>query len=213
MERVKEFLKSEGKWIIVFFCMLAFLLIAEDVFNKELMKGDVIGYSLVSKFLISTSLTPFVEFIANLGGAISLISFSIVLFLVIKNKKIGLSIIANLGIVTILNQALKFLLRRPRPTGYRLVEETGFSFPSGHSMVSLAFYGYLIYLVYKYIKNKYIKWTIITILSMLILSIGISRIYLGVHYTSDVIGGFLMSFSYLVIYICVVKKYLFKPKN
>ncbi len=213
MERVKGFLKSEGKWIIVFFCMLAFLLIAEDVFNKELMKGDVIGYSLVSKFLISTSLTPFVKFIANLGGAIFLISFSIVLFLVIKNKKIGLSIIANLGIVTILNQALKFLLRRPRPTGYRLVEETGFSFPSGHSMVSLAFYGYLIYLVYKYIKNKYIKWTIITLLSMLILSIGISRIYLGVHYTSDVIGGFLMSFSYLVIYICIVKKYLIKPKN
>lgn len=210
MDKLKKFLKKEGKWVIVFFCMLIFLLITEDVFNKEIMKGDIIGYSLVSKFLISDSITPFVKFIANLGGAIFLITFSVILFLVIKNRKIGLSIIINLGVVTILNQALKFLLRRPRPTDYRLVEETGFSFPSGHSMVSLAFYGYLIYLVYKYIKNKYIKWSIISLLSILILLIGVSRIYLGVHYTSDVIGGFLMSFSYLVLYISLVKKYLIK---
>lgn len=209
-DKILEFIKVEWKWILAFLGIVVFLLIAEDVFNKDIMRCDEIGYSLVSKFLISTSLTPFVKFIANLGGAVFLISLSILLFLVIKNKKIGLSIIANLGIVTILNQGLKFLLQRPRPTGYRLVEETGFSFPSGHSMVSLAFYGYLIYLVYKYIKNKYIKWSIIFLLSLLILSIGISRIYLGVHYTSDVIGGFLASFSYLIIYICAVNKCILK---
>ena len=93
-----------------------------------------------------------------------------------------------------------------RPTEYRLIEETGFSFPSGHSMVSMAFYGYLIYLIYKYVKNKYIKWISIVLLSILICSIGISRIYLGVHYTSDVLGGFLISVSYLVIYISAVIK-------
>lgn len=209
-DKILEFIKVEWKWILAFLGIVIFLLIAEDVFNKDIMRCDEIGYSLASKFLISTSLTPFVKFIANLGGAVFLISLSILLFLVIKNKKIGLSIIANLGIVTILNQGLKFLLKRPRPTGYRLVEETGFSFPSGHSMVSLAFYGYLIYLVYKYIKNKYIKWSIIFLLSILILSIGTSRIYLGVHYTSDVIGGFLASFSYLIIYICAANKCVLK---
>lgn len=209
-DKILEFIKVEWKWILAFLGIVVFLLIAEDVFNKDIMRCDEIGYSLVSKFLISALLTPFVKFIANLGGAVFLISLSILLFLVIKNKKIGLSIIVNLGIVTILNQGLKFLLQRPRPTGYRLVEETGFSFPSGHSMVSLAFYGYLIYLVYKYIKNKYIKWSIIFLLSLLILSIGISRIYLGVHYTSDVIGGFLASFSYLIIYICAVNKCILK---
>ena len=75
-------------------------------------------------------------------------------------------------------------------------------------MVSMAFYGYLIYLIYKYVKNKYIKWSLIVLLSCLIVGIGTSRIYLGVHYTSDVLGGFLISASYLVIYISAVNKFL-----
>ena len=103
---------------------------------------------------------------------------------------------------------LKNILQRPRPTEYRIIEETGYSFPSGHSMVSMAFYGYLIYLIYKYVKNKYIKWTLIVLLSILICSIGISRIYLGVHYTSDVLGGFLISLSYLIVYTLIVNRYL-----
>ena len=73
-------------------------------------------------------------------------------------------------------------------------------------MVSLAFYGYLIYLIYKYVKNKYLKWFLITILGILIVNIGISRIYLGVHYTSDVLAGFLISISYLIVYISIVNK-------
>ena len=126
----------------------------------------------------------------------------------IKNKKIGLAILLNLTIITILNQLLKRILQRPRPTEYRIIEETGYSFPSGHSMVSMAFYGYLIYLIYKYVKNKYIKWISIALLSILIGTIGISRTYLGVHYTSDVLGGFLISVSYLIIYVSAINKFL-----
>lgn len=84
--------------------------------------------------------------------------------------------------------------------------QVGYSFPSGHSMVSMAFYGFLIYLIYNNIKNKYIKWILICSLSILIILIGISRIYLGVHYTSDVLAGFLLSISYLVIYTRIVKE-------
>lgn len=204
----KEFIKKNLKWIVLFICLVGFLAIAEDVFNKEIMYGDIIGYKLISTFLISDFVTPIAKFITNFGGVIFLSIATVMLFLLIKNKKIGLSIISNIVIITILNQLLKRILQRPRPTEFRIVEETGYSFPSGHSMVSMAFYGYLIYLIYRYIKNKYVKWTLITILSILICLIGISRIYLGVHYTSDVLGGFLLSISYLVVYISSIKKLL-----
>ena len=207
-KKIKEFITKNLKWIILFICLIGFLAIAEDVFNKEIMSGDIIGYKRVSTFLISNFATPIAKFITNFGGAIFLIALTIVLLVLIKNKKIGISIFSNLVIVTILNQLLKAILQRPRPTEYRIVEETGYSFPSGHSMVSMAFYGYLIYLIYKYVKNKYIKWISIVLLSILVCSIGISRIYLGVHYTSDVLGGFLISMSYLVIYISAVNKFL-----
>lgn len=211
-ERVKEFIIKNTKWIILFICLIGFLALAEDVFNKEIMTGDIIGYKMVSTFLISDFATPIAKFITNLGGAIFLIGLTALLIILIKNKKIGLSILANLVIVTGLNQLLKRILQRPRPTEFRIVEETGYSFPSGHSMVSMAFYGYLIYLIYKYVKNKYIKWSLIVLLSCLIVGIGTSRIYLGVHYTSDVLGGFLISVSYLVIYISVVNKFLIRKK-
>ena len=205
---MKEFIVKNLKWIILFLCLVGFLVIAEDVFNKEIMNGDIIGYKLISTFLISDFATPIAKFITNFGGAIFLAILTIVLFILIKNKKIGVSIFSNLVIITALNQLLKNILQRPRPTEYRIIEETGYSFPSGHSMISMAFYGYLIYLIYKYVKNKYVKWISMALLSLLICSIGISRIYLGVHYTSDVLGGFLISISYLVIYISAVNKFL-----
>jgi len=97
------------------------------------------------------------------------------------------------------------LFGRPRPTEYRIIDESGYSFPSGHSMVSMAFYGFLIYLVYKKVENKYVKWLLCTLLSILILLIGVSRIYLGVHYASDVIGGFCFSIVYLIVFVRVIE--------
>ncbi len=205
---VKKFVVKNFKWVILFICLICFLLIAENVFNKEIMEADIIGYNLVSKYLISDATTPIAKFVTNFGGAVCLIMISIILLVLIKNKKIGTSIIINLGTVTILNVLLKGILQRPRPIEYRIINESGYSFPSGHSMVSMAFYGYLIYLIYKYIKNKYLKYTLITILSALIIIIGTSRIYLGVHYTSDVIAGFLISISYLVVYTSLTKRFI-----
>ena len=206
-EKLKEFIVKNLKWIVLFICLIGFFALAEDVFNKEIMNGDIVGYKLVSTFLISDFATPIAKFITNFGGAIILIVLAFMLFIFIKNKKIGVSIISNLAIITVLNQLLKRIVQRPRPTEFRIVEESGYSFPSGHSMVSMAFYGYLIYLIYKYVKNKYLKWISIILLSILICSIGISRIYLGVPYTSDVLGGFFISISYLIIYISAVNKF------
>ena len=210
--KIKEFIVKNLKWIILFICLIGFCALAEDVFNKEIIKGDIIGYKIISTFLISDFATPIAKFITNFGGAIFLVIATITLFIVIRNKKIGISILSNLAIVTVLNQLIKRILQRPRPTEYRIIEETGYSFPSGHSMVSMAFYGYFIYLIYKYVKNKYVKWISISLLSLLICLIGISRIYLGVHYTSDVLGGFLISISYLIIYISVANKFIIEKE-
>lgn len=210
MEKVKEFLRKNIKWIILFICLIGFLAFAEDVFDKDIMKSDVIGYHIISTYFIADDVTPIAKIITNFGGAIFLIFITVILCIFIKNKKIGLAIISNLAIATILNFLLKNLVQRPRPTEYRLIDESGYSFPSGHSMVSMAFYGFLIYLIYKNIKNKKMKWTLITVLSILIIGIGTSRIYLGVHYTSDVLAGFLISIFYLILYISIIKKYIFK---
>ena len=206
-EKIKEITKKNFKWLVLFIALIGFLALAEDVFNKEIMNGDIIGYKIISTFLISDFATPIAKFITNFGGAIFLITLTVILVILIKNKKIGLSIFSNLVIITVLNQLLKKILQRPRPTEFRIIEETGYSFPSGHSMVSMAFYGYLIYLIYKYVENRYVKWISIVLLSILICAIGVSRIYLGVHYTSDVLGGFLVSISYLILFISTVNKF------
>ena len=210
LQKIKELLKTNYKWIIFFICLILFLAIAEDVFTKELIRGDTIGYELVNTYLIRDSLTPFAKIITWFGSPICLILITILLFVLIKNKKIGLLITINLVAITILNQLLKFILQRPRPEEFRVINETGYSFPSGHSMISAAVYGLLIYLIYKNIKNKHTKNVLIIILSLLIIMIGISRIYLGVHYTSDVLAGFLLSISYLIFYIHITQKMIDK---
>lgn len=75
-------------------------------------------------------------------------------------------------------------------------------------MASMAFYGLLIYFAYRYIKNKKLKTAVCILLSLLILLIGFSRIYLGVHYTTDVIAGFLVSISYLILFTSIAPKLL-----
>ena len=208
IQKLKYFIRKNIKWIILLICIIGFLSIAEDAFSREIMKADIVGYEIISTYLISDFVTPIAKIITNFGGAFCLISIAIIALLLVKNKKIGLAISFNLIIITALNILVKNIVQRPRPTEYRLINESGYSFPSGHSMVSMAFYGFLIYLVYRYIKNSKIRYTLMTILTILIITIGTSRIYLGVHYTSDVIAGFLISISYLILFISIINKYV-----
>ena len=120
----------------------------------------------------------------------------VVVLMFLKDKKellIGIHLLIGQGI----NRLIKYIIKRPRPPqGLHLVKETNYSFPSGHSMSAMIGYGLLIIEVYQS-SLKY-KKLIMTLLAMMILLIGLSRIYLGVHYFSDVIGGFLLSLSYLL---------------
>lgn len=207
-KKIINIIKTNYKWILFLICLILFIFLSGKVIEYQIMKEDITFYNILRKYFIKDSITPYMKIITNFGGATCLITITILLLILIKNKKIGLITLNNLVAITILNQILKIVLKRPRPTEFRIINETGYSFPSGHSMISMAFYGLLIYLIYKKIKNKYLKATLIIILLLLILAIGISRIYLGVHYVSDVIGGFLISMSYLIVYIKLIKKKL-----
>lgn len=157
-------------------------------------------YNFITQTM-NTNLTGIMIFASFLGSAITVIVLSLGFIFLLKNKKDAKYITTNLVLVFLLNRILKLIVARERPSVLRLVSEEGYSFPSGHSMVSMGFYGFLIYLSYKNIKSKKIKIPLIIFLSMLILLIGISRIYLGVHYATDVIGGFIIGIVYLFIYI------------
>ena len=207
MKDIANFFKKNYLLFIIIICLIITCLILEDIYKNEILEFDKLAYNL---FKIRTPLlTKIFLIITNLGSPYILIFLTILSYF-IKNKKISLSITSNLILITIINQLLKIIIKRPRPSELFLITETGYSFPSGHSMVSLSFYGLLIYFIYKYLKNKKLKIFLITILSLIIFLIGISRIYLGVHFVSDVLAGFLLSVSYLIIYIKIINKFIFK---
>ena len=113
----------------------------------------------------------------------------------------GLTVlIGALGI----NGAVKHLYQRVRPEDIEhLIEQGGYAFPSGHAMGSVIVYGGIIFLAIRLLKSTSVKWAIGIVLGILILFIGLSRIYLGVHYPSDVIGGFSLGFAWLALSISV----------
>lgn len=101
----------------------------------------------------------------------------------------------------LLNSLAKSIFQRERPTLHRLIEETGYSFPSGHSMGAFSFYGILVYLLWRHLPSFWGRVILIAVGVLMILAIGISRIYLGVHYPSDVAGGYLAAGTWLAIAI------------
>lgn len=205
LEKILKALKKNYKFIILLVCIIIFLAIMEDIFEKETMMIDLIIYKVIAQSMRNNILTSIFKVITNLGGVYCLIIIATLLTIFIKDKKIAFSIPLNLIIITILNLFLKNIVERPRPIGYRLIDETGYSFPSGHSMISAAFYGLIIYFIWKNVKNTKLKYVLCILLSILIVLIGISRIYLGVHYASDVLGGFTISIAYLIIFTTTFK--------
>ena len=198
----KDYVTKHFKGIIVIIMFLIFISLLEDVLENEIMSIDVYMYRFAVDFLRSDWLTPIMEFFTFVGSAYVIIGICVLSLLFIKDKKIGLIICGNAAMITIINQLMKRIVQRPRPSGsYLLVNESGYSFPSGHSMVSMAFYSLLIYLIYRSNLNKKIKITLSVILVITIIMIGLSRIYLGAHYASDVIAGFSISLVYLYIII------------
>lgn len=156
-----------------------------------------------SSFIISIrspELTNTMNIITNISGSYALIVFTTLFIILIKKKKYPLAITINLIAVFITSQLAKAIVERDRPLDM-LVSAPGYSYPSGHSMVGLAYFSFLSYLVIKYIPNKIVKIILPIVFTITILLVGFSRIYLGVHYLSDVLAGFLLGAIYLIIFI------------
>lgn len=153
--------------------------------------------------------TSVMLFFTNLGKHTFLIPANLLLiayFLFVRKHK-WFSI--RVSAVAISSLCLMFLLKlsfsRPRPDIPVLTEVSGFSFPSGHALMSFAFYGLLIYIVWHEIKNKVWKWILTFLLVLLIHTIAFSRVYLRVHYASDVLAGLAVGFMWLVLSLWVIR--------
>ena len=169
---------------------------------------DAAVYNLLTMHM-NESLTSIAKAITLLGQD-KFIIFVLILVLIIsfilKKIKTGAIVVLFLIISHTLNYIIKIIFQRPRPEILRLIEESGFSFPSGHTMAATALYGILIYLILKSELNKNLKIISASILSLMVFSVGLSRIYLGVHYASDVLGAFLISIILLLILISINEK-------
>jgi membrane-associated phospholipid phosphatase len=106
----------------------------------------------------------------------------------------------------ILMMVFKKLFHRKRPLTPLLQPARGLSFPSGHAMMSVTFYGLLMYITAHTIKNPIVKWTIIASLALLIRTIGFSRVYLRVHYASDVLAGYITGILWLLVSLDVLSR-------
>ncbi len=187
-------------WInlsIVIFFVLCFFIILYFVVRFDSLQMDTYFYNIFHDKIESEFMTSFYKIFTYLGSFYTLMIIALLILIVLKNKKLGIGLSVNLIIVGVLNVLLKIIVRRPRPEDINIITESGFSFPSGHAMMSIALYAMLIYFVYKFIKNKGLKIFLMILLGALILLIGASRIYLGVHYFSDVLVGYLIGYAIL----------------
>ena len=156
------------KYTILILCSVIFAIFTYKVVADKTIYIDSIVYNYISNNIINKNRTEIVKVITYITSPIMVIITLLILVLAIKDKKIKISLVINLLGITIINNLIKVIIARPRPEINKLVTETGYSFPSGHSITSMVFYGYLVYLTYKYINNKKIKIPLIIFLIILI---------------------------------------------
>lgn len=159
----------------------------------------------------SVLLDGFFTAFTTLGGSTMLMALTILCSLLLWSKRelfaaLMLDITLLLGWTAM--HYLKLFFMRPRPVGEHLVCAVGYSFPSGHAMLSLVFYGFLVYLLYPRVPRSG-RWIIISLAGIVVTLVGISRVYLNVHYTSDVLAGYF--FGALCLWVCTSLYIRIKP--
>lgn len=195
-------------WLLFLACVVVFLYI-----GSQIAQGDELGMDEAAFSFAADIATPWLDrfikimtFFASRQFLTPAALFLIAYFLFVrKHHWYSLKVpVVALGSIT-LNIVLKYFFDRPRPM-MPLVEASGLSFPSGHSMVAASFYGLLIYLAWKHIERPVLRYFTVTFLVAFVLVIGFTRIYLRVHYATDVLAGFAAGFLWVIIGIWFLRR-------
>lgn len=194
--------------LIVFIATFVFIGVAVGV-QTGYLDGfdDTVRYRVYS--MRSDKLTVFWKFITHSGDRYVVILLGIILLLKKSlREKYGVKFAIAALSSTALYQIMKYIFQRPRPDlALRLIEQGGYSFPSGHSMNCLVSYGILIYLLLRYCENRRLAKLLSFGLGLLTILIGFSRVYVGVHYPTDIIGGWSLGIAVLVAMIYAFEKF------
>lgn len=197
-------MKNKIKYIILSMAIVLFILILSLILTDKITGFDTTIYEFIT-LKKNDTITNIYKCITFFGSTTFIVILCLLFLLIFWKQKKGFVISACLIGSTLINNLIKVIVRRNRPVDLMLVEENTFSFPSGHTMASVSMYGLLIYLVWQSKFSKKLKIILTILLSVLILAIASSRIYLGAHYASDIIGAILMSTIWLIIFINILK--------
>ena len=191
-----------------FISLLVFSFITWDIFMQKDAQFDMHVFNMLLPYVNDTH-TRIMEFFTFFGSPLFLIIANISLvayyLFIKKNRWYSIRILAFAISSLLLLFWFKFFFNRPRPLIPLLKHVPGLSFPSGHAFMSFTFFGLMIYIIYKEIENKLLKFILITAIFLLVLMVGLSRIYLRVHYASDVIAGYSLGMLSLVISLVVLE--------
>ncbi len=193
---------------IILFILLAICIKAGTILNIE----ENFYFELIENK--TDAFTAIMKIITHLGDPISIILICFALFIFSKTRiKFAIPLSITIIVSAISNIFLKEIFARERPDILRLVNESSYSFPSGHAMTNSALYMMAILLVNVYIRNNKFKIPLIILFTIIPIIIGISRVYLGVHYIGDVIGGFLLGITVSIIAYAYWKKVYIDKKH
>ena len=203
---LKKILKENIGYLIAIIVLLVIFLITKLYLSDYVFSLDKSISDFFQTRLLTDFNTSFMKVITFFGSVIPFIVIVLLALIFIKNKAYSFYMFINLLWVYIVSIIFKNIIMRERPMLSLIEKPSDFSFPSGHTMCSVAFYGFIVYLLLKNIKNYFLKWLIVFVFSMLVIFIGISRIYLNVHYFTDVIGGFILGSICLLMIINIYIK-------
>ncbi|MDQ3844085.1 MAG: phosphatase PAP2 family protein [Bacteroidota bacterium] len=194
---------------VFFLSLLAFIFVTRRIFLLRNEDVDNKVFAFLKPYIndTNTSVMNFITFFGTHTFLIPANVFLIIYYLFLRKHKWYSIKVPTIAISSLLLMfGLKQLFARQRPVGQLLEAAKNFSFPSGHALMSVTFYGLLAYIVWHSVRNKTLKWTLIVLLIAWIVLIGLSRIYLRRHYYSDVMAGFAMGFLWLVISLKVIRR-------